>query len=140
MTKLFVPPLPPRDPNWLPSWRALFGERMRSVVHGLPEPAFQVWHASGRLLNIRFHIVNRPGTIGKVLLERHANYLRLKQLQIGAELEPTTLKAVAVMIEQYRMPFRTAGQLLGITHQRVEQIFKSAKGAEVKNRQRLLAG
>ena len=76
MPELFVPPLPPRDPNWLPSWRAMFGERMRSVVHGLPEPAFQVWHASGRLLNIRFHIVNRPATIGKVLLERHANYLR----------------------------------------------------------------
>ena len=76
MSELFVPPLPPRDPNWLPSWRAMFGERMRSVVHGLPEPAFQVWHASGRLLNIRFHIVNRPATIGKVLLERHANYLR----------------------------------------------------------------
>jgi cytochrome P450 len=61
---------------WLPSWRALFGERMRSVVHGLPEPAFDVWHASGKLLNIRFHIVNRPATIGQVLLERHANYLR----------------------------------------------------------------
>ena len=81
---------------------------------------------------------NVPDEVRDVV--RHANYLRLKQLQIGAELEPTTLKAVAVMIEQYRMPFRTAGQLLGITHQRVEQIFKSAKGAEVKNRQRLLAG
>ena len=73
---LFVPPLPPRDPHWLPAWRAMFGERMRSVVHGLPEPAFDVWRASGRLLNIRFHIVNRPATIGRVLLERHANYLR----------------------------------------------------------------
>ncbi len=71
---------------------------------------------------------------------RAANYWRLQQLRVGAELEPATLQAVTVMIDKYKMPFRMAGQLLGITHQRVEQIFKSSKGAEVRNRQRLLAG
>ena len=49
---------------------------MRSVVRGLPEPAFEVWHASGRLLNIRFHILNDPAAIGRVLLEHSANYVR----------------------------------------------------------------
>jgi cytochrome P450 len=73
---LFVPPLPPRDPNWSPAWRAMFGERLHSVVAGLPEPAFRMWSASGRLLNIRFHIVNHPAMIGRVLLEHHANYVR----------------------------------------------------------------
>jgi len=72
----FVPPLPPRDPAWLPPWRAMFGERLRSIVAGLPEPAFQVWSASGRLLNIRFHIINHPDMIRQVLLDRSANYVR----------------------------------------------------------------
>src|SRR3569623_2301348 len=75
-TAPFVPPLPPRDPNWLPPWRAMFGERLRSSVAGLPEPAFHVWHASGRLLNIRFHILNHPDLIRAVLLDRSINYVR----------------------------------------------------------------
>jgi len=75
-TSPFVPPIPPRDPQWLPTWRAMFGKRLSSIVHGLPEPAFEVWHASGRLLNIRFHIINHPAMIGRVLLEHHANYPR----------------------------------------------------------------
>jgi cytochrome P450 len=73
---LFTPPLPPRDPNWLPAWRAMFGERLHSVVHGLPDPAFRVLSASGRLLNIRFHILNHPAMIRRVLLDHSANYVR----------------------------------------------------------------
>jgi cytochrome P450 len=75
-TSPFVAPVPPRDPNWRPAWRAMFGERVRSIVAGLPEPAFQVWIASGRLLNIRFHIVNHPEMIRRVLLDHSANYVR----------------------------------------------------------------
>jgi len=66
-TSPFVPPLPPRDAQWQPAWRAMFGERLKSIVAGLPEPAFQVWIASGKLLNIRFHIINRPEWIRRVL-------------------------------------------------------------------------
>src|SRR4051812_25560215 len=76
MSARFTPPLPPRDAAWQPAWRAMFGERLRSVVAALPEPAFQVWSASGRLLNIRFHIVNHPALIRGVLPAQRANYVR----------------------------------------------------------------
>jgi cytochrome P450 len=75
-TSPFVLPLPPRDAQWQPAWKAMFGERLRSIVAGLPEPAFRVWIASGKLLNIRFHIVNRPEWIRHVLLDHSANYVR----------------------------------------------------------------
>jgi cytochrome P450 len=75
-TSPFVPPLPPRDAQWQPAWKAMFGERLKSIVAGLPDPAFQVWIASGKLLNIRFHIVNRPEWIRRVLLDHSANYVR----------------------------------------------------------------
>jgi len=52
------------------------GERLRSVVHGIAEPAFDVWHQPRRFLNMDLHIVNAPDMIGHVLLDNHANYVR----------------------------------------------------------------
>jgi predicted RNase H-like HicB family nuclease len=50
--------------------------------------------------------------------------LRVQALELGAELERVTADAVRVLIFHENQTYRAAGQLLGITHQRVEQIAK----------------
>jgi cytochrome P450 len=77
----FVPAQPPRVPDWLPGWRAMTGERLRSAVYGIAEPAFHIWHKKRRFLNMDLHIVNAPDMIGHVLLDNHANYLRPRLTQ-----------------------------------------------------------
>ena len=72
----FVPPQPPRSPTWLPAWQVLYGERLRSLLHGLAEPIFDVRHVPARLLGIHVHIINDPAMIGRVLLDNSANYIR----------------------------------------------------------------
>lgn len=72
----FVPAQPPRVPDWLPGWRGMFGERLRSAVHGIAEPAFDVLHKKRRFLNMNLHIVNHPDMIGEILLDKHSNYVR----------------------------------------------------------------
>jgi cytochrome P450 len=72
----FIPAQPPRVPDWLPGWHGLFGERLRSAVYGIAEPAFDVLHKKRRFLNMDLHIVNDPDMIGHVLLDNHANYVR----------------------------------------------------------------
>ena len=74
----FIPAQPIRVPDWLPGWRGMTGERLRSVVHGIAEPAFDVWHKKRQFLNMQLHIVNHPDMIGHVLLDNHANYVRPK--------------------------------------------------------------
>lgn len=75
-TAPFVPAQPIRVPDWLPGWRGLFGERLRSAVHGIAEPAFDVMHKKRRFLNMDLHIINDPDMIGHVLLDNHPNYVR----------------------------------------------------------------
>jgi cytochrome P450 len=77
-TAPFIPAQPIRVPDWLPGWRGMMGERLRSVVHGIAEPAFDVWHKDRQFLNMQLHIVNHPDMIGHVLLDNHANYVRPK--------------------------------------------------------------
>jgi cytochrome P450 len=72
----FYPAQPPRVPHWLPGWRGMMGERVRSVVHGIAEPAFDVWHKKRPFLHMQLHVVNHPDMIGHVLLDNHANYVR----------------------------------------------------------------
>jgi cytochrome P450 len=72
----FTPAQPARVPDWLPGWRGMTGERLRSVVHGIAEPAFDVWHKDRKFLNFDLHIMNDPAMIGHVLLDNHANYQR----------------------------------------------------------------
>lgn len=75
-TALFIPAQPPRVPDWLPGWRGMFGERLRSAVHGIAQPAFDVWHKQRQFLNMQLHIMNAPNMIGHVLLDNAANYTR----------------------------------------------------------------
>jgi cytochrome P450 len=72
----FYPAQPPRVPDWLPGWRGMFGERVRSAVHGIAEPAFDVLHKKRRFLNMDLHIVNDPEMIRQILLDRHSSYVR----------------------------------------------------------------
>jgi cytochrome P450 len=72
----FIPAQPPRVPDWLPGWRGMFGERLKSAVYGIAEPAFDVLHKERSFLNMDLHIVNDPDMIGHVLLNNHANYVR----------------------------------------------------------------
>lgn len=50
--------------------------------------------------------------------------LRLQALELEARLEHATAHAVQLLIRSERQTYRAAGALLGITHQRVEQIDK----------------
>lgn len=54
----------------------MFGERVKSAVHGIAEPAFDVMHKKRPFLNMQLHVVNDPEMIGHVLLDNHANYIR----------------------------------------------------------------
>jgi cytochrome P450 len=72
----FVPAQPPRVPDWLPGWRGMFGERLKSAVYGIAEPAFDVMHKKRPFLNMQLHVVNDPEMIGHVLLDNHTNYVR----------------------------------------------------------------
>jgi cytochrome P450 len=73
---LFVPVQPPRSPTWRPWWTGLYGERLRSVIHEMSDPAFDVPHVRTRFLHLKIHIVSSPEMIGHVLLDNAANYAR----------------------------------------------------------------
>jgi len=51
--------------------------------------------------------------------------LRVTALDVEAQLEIATVRAVQVLILEERQTYRAAGSLLGISHQRVEQIAKA---------------
>jgi hypothetical protein len=51
--------------------------------------------------------------------------LRLRSLDTEAQLERATYQAVRQLMGQVGQTYRAAGLLLGISHQRVEQIAKS---------------
>jgi cytochrome P450 len=54
----------------------MYGERLRSVVHGIAEPAFDVMYRRTRFLHLTLHVVNAPEMITRVLLDHSANYIR----------------------------------------------------------------
>ncbi len=73
---LFTPPYPARVADWLPSWRGMFGERVRNSLHGISEPAFDVPYKLRRLMGIPMYIINDPDMIGRVFLDNKVNYER----------------------------------------------------------------
>lgn len=54
--------------------------------------------------------------------------LRVRRLEIQEALERTTYEAVRLLIIENKFSFRAAGRLLGITHQRVQQIAQKVRG------------
>ena len=54
----------------------MYGERLRSVVHGIAEPAFDVMYRRTRFLHLTLHVVNAPDMIARVLLDHSTNYVR----------------------------------------------------------------
>lgn len=77
----FVPVQPPRTPDWVPSWRGLFGERLRNTVYGWPEPAFDSFYRKRKVLGFTVHVVTDPDMVGRVLLDNKENYLRPRLAQ-----------------------------------------------------------
>ena len=73
---LFIPSQPARSPVWRPWWRGLYGERLRSIVHDMSDPAFDAPYVRTRFLHLPIHMVSDPAMIGHVLLDNHANYAR----------------------------------------------------------------
>jgi cytochrome P450 len=77
----FIPSQPPRAPNWVPAWKGMVGDRLRSVVHGIAEPAFDTFYRRSNFLHMRLHIVNSPDLIGQVLLDQADKYVRPRLTQ-----------------------------------------------------------
>jgi cytochrome P450 len=73
---LFTPVQPLRTPDWVPTWRGLFGERLRNTVYGWPEPAFDTFYRKRKILGFTVHIVTDPDSVGRVLLDNKENYVR----------------------------------------------------------------
>ncbi len=72
----FIPAQPLRTPDWVPTWRGFFGERLRNTVYGWPEAAFEMTHRTRRVLGFTVHIVVTPDAVQRVLLDNKANYVR----------------------------------------------------------------
>lgn len=72
----FTPAHPARVPDWISSWRGLFGERLRNALYGIPEPAFDVPFQKRRLFGMPMYIINDPDMIGRVFLDNKVNYER----------------------------------------------------------------
>ncbi|HUQ13930.1 MAG TPA: cytochrome P450 [Novosphingobium sp.] len=72
----FFPVQPRRTRDWVPTWRGLFGRRLRNTIYGWPEPAFDTFHRERRVLGFTVHIVSDPQAVERVLLGNKANYLR----------------------------------------------------------------
>jgi cytochrome P450 len=74
VTKLWIPPYPPRRPKPVQSWRGFFGERARTAVYGWSSQAFENWYFKRNILGHTVHIVLRPEWVQRVLLDNAANY------------------------------------------------------------------
>jgi cytochrome P450 len=72
----FIPAQPPRTPDWVPTWRSYFGERMRNSVYGWPQPAFELLYRKRSILGKPVHIVSDPDAIGRIFLDHRDNYPR----------------------------------------------------------------
>ena len=72
-----------------------------------------VWHSAMGISNEALQVVQIEAD------------LRVQALDIEAQLESATVQAVQVLVREERQTYRAAGSLLGISHQRVEQIDKN---------------
>jgi cytochrome P450 len=72
----FVPVQPRRTPDWVPSWRGFFGERLRNTIYGWPEPAFDLPIRTRKVLGFTVHIVSDPPAVERILLTNRDNYAR----------------------------------------------------------------
>ena len=75
-TPFFEPVQPRRTPDWVPTWRGFFGERLRNTIYGWPEPAFDLPIRTRQVLGFTVHIVSDPDAVERVLLGNKTNYER----------------------------------------------------------------
>jgi cytochrome P450 len=76
MSRLFVPPYPPRPPKPVATWRGFFGERARTSVYGWSERAFEIDYLKRNILGFTVHILFDPDHVEQVLLGNAANYAK----------------------------------------------------------------
>ena len=76
MSRLFVPPYPPRQPKPVATWRGFFGERAKTSVYGWSEFAFQTDHLKRNILGFQVHVVLDPDHVQHVLLDNAGNYAK----------------------------------------------------------------
>jgi cytochrome P450 len=76
VSRLFVPPHPPRRPRPVATWRGFFGERARTSVYGWSQFAFETYHLKRNILGFQVHVLLDPGMVEHVLLGNPANYVK----------------------------------------------------------------
>lgn len=76
MSRPFIPPYPPRQPQPVATWRGFFGERARTSVYGWSEYAFGTDHLKRNILGFTVHVVLNPIQVQHVLLDNAANYVK----------------------------------------------------------------
>jgi cytochrome P450 len=72
----YTPPQPARVLDWVPSWRGMFGERVRNALYGIPEPIFDVPYKKRSLMGMPMYVINDPDMIGRIFLDNKVNYER----------------------------------------------------------------
>ncbi len=76
MSRLFIPPHPPRRPKPVATWRGFFGERARTSVYGWSQFAFETDHLKRNILGFNVHVLLDPDMVQHVLLDNPANYVK----------------------------------------------------------------
>jgi cytochrome P450 len=78
VTKVYIPPHPPRRQTPVPTWRGFFGERARTAVYGWSELAFNADYFKRNVLGHTVHVVLKPEWVQRVLLDNAGNYEKPK--------------------------------------------------------------
>ncbi len=73
---LFTPPYPMRPRDYGRPWQGFFGERLKNVIYGWPDKAFDIPYLRRDVMGYRIHFAFDPDMIGHVLLEHKENYIR----------------------------------------------------------------
>ena len=81
------PTRPPREPRWASPLTLMFRVNPTKIVRQWPEPAFEEPYKFALAAGMRYHVVNDPDAIGRVLLDNAAAYRRprliTRLLEIG---------------------------------------------------------
>jgi predicted RNase H-like HicB family nuclease len=133
MTALFVEYRQDSENDW---WTATVREEPSVVTQGrtLQEAHDRVRKAIDLVRGQESHVpltgetvwLGRDDLDEEVLrVAKQEGDLRVRLLQVQDELELATRDAVNELVKDRHLSYRVVGRLLGITHQRIEQIAKS---------------
>ncbi len=72
----FTPVYPQRLPDWAPTWRGFFGERLRNTLYGWPDEAFDILYRRREVMGFTVHLAFDPDMIGHIMLDNKENWVR----------------------------------------------------------------